>query len=726
MEAVEPWGNFPREQEEFADSIEGEDPRRAVKPSEENASTDELISEQVKSALRDKAEEHNEEHGDEEGKRITYRMLKNVFNRGMGAYQDSHREGMSPQQWSYARVNAFLYLVRNGNPENDAYNQDNDLLPEEHPKYNEDASDDSDSEENALTTTDVIVSDVFGQHDPMGSDDEETPQSIVERVVAAELEPDADELDEVYDAWSDSVNMTASELRRWSKNPCSREASLEPVSVMKRNLRLLERNKSDWTENDISDAKRTVSFIARMRGADSADLDGGPYGCPSKRDISLLNWAFNPFGSMPNHPDTDELDSVKEVTLAADEGETHSGDTSDVASLADYEMHEVSYEGSHDNDWNRPNLEDFVAAMGIEDDVSEYDDLTQQAQEDVASAFVISASGFPAENYEDLKLPVVEPNGELSLNALAAVKGGRGASQVEDLSDEMEEEIIDYVNQLASEEFDRNWSEEEAMPKHYGDTDDDEYMGSVPDSHMFESREDAEEKAESMGIEGSHMMDGMYVPGDTHEMYAMAKEEMSQSDSVMVALPVKTDTKDIKMTNMSNLEEQLSQLDNPVAVDVEELEALESKADRFDEMSENLEALRERTEVLDEVDQSALEELRETESPTVVEQESYEELQSEAEQVKGVYATSLADEMGAFDSEELAERFSIEELREKFEDEIGSVEEQLGATGSEEAQPRSQDPSEEELEQAHGESEEELSDEVAAKQEEIRQKILSN
>jgi hypothetical protein len=729
---IEPWGNFPREQDDFADTIEGEDPRRAVKPSEEeNTDFDELISEQVKDALKEKAEEHNEEHGDEEGKRVTYRMLKNVFERGMGAYQDSHREGMSPQQWSYARVNAFLYLVRNGQPENDQYVQDNDLLPEDHPKYDEDAPDDNDSEENALTTTDVIVSDVFGQHDAMGSDEHETPQSIVERVVTAELESDEDELDEVYSEWSDAVNMTASELRRWSKNPCSREASLEPVSVIKRNLRLLETNKNEWTENDISDAKRTISFIARMRGTDSADLDGGPHGCPSKRDISLLNWAYNPFDSMPEHPDSDELDAVEEVTLAADEGETHSGEASDVASLADYEMHEVSYEGTHDNEWDRPNLEDFVEAMGIEDDVSEYDDLTQQAQEDVASAFILSASGFPADDYGDLKLPVVEPTGELSLNALAAVKGGRGASAVEDLSDEMEDEIDDYVNQLASDEFDRNWSEEENMPKHYGEKDDEEYMD-VPDDHMFESESDAEDKAEDMGISGAHKMGDMWVPGASHEEYMMAVEEMAstatgKSVDTDVQVALQTDNNKLTLANMNDqLEEQLSELDNPVAVEAEELEDLESKADRFDEMSENLEALRERTEVIDEVDQSALEELRSTEEPVVVEEESYEELQTEAEQVKGVYAASLAEEMGAFEADELADRFSIEELREKFEKEIGSVEEELAATGSEEAEPRSQDPSEEELAQVNGESEEELSDEVAQKQQEIRQKILSN
>jgi hypothetical protein len=661
-----------------------------------------------------------------------------------------------------------------------AYTQDNDLLPEDHPKYNENPDEEENESvfQNALTTRDAIVREVFGEHDPMGGDEIESPEEIVERVVTAELSSDEDELDEVYDDWDDAVNMTASSLREWSGHPCSREASLDPVSVIRRNLELLDTNKSDWTTSHIDDAKRTISFISRMKGADTADLDGGPYGCPSKRDISLMNWAFNPFESIPSVPSEaeDELENVDEVELvrgeaeepvirsirdrirmmrnsperfsrqqvnrvaeridgniygsqvadlATDDGETRSGEASDVASLAEYEMHEVEFEGSHEDEWNRPNLEDFVEAMDIDEDISEYDDLTRQAQEDVASAFLISASGFPADDYGDLKLPVVEPNGELSVNALAAVKGGRGASEVDGLSEEMESDIIDYVNQLAEQKFNRNWSEENAMPKHYGDKDDEEYMGSVPDSHMFESREDAEEKAEDMGIEGAHMMDDMYVPGDTHEMYAMAKEEMSDSDSVMVALPVQTDTKNIKITNMSNLEEELGDLDSPVAVEADELEALEEKADRLDTMSESIEELRQRTEVMDEVSQSALEELQDANDPMIIESAEYEELEEEASQVKEMYAASLAEEYDAFSAEELSDKYSVATLREKFESVIGDVSEELSAS-SEQAQPRSQDPSEEELSSQSDGSTEELEESVQERQEQIREKILSN
>jgi hypothetical protein len=103
---------------------------------------------------------------------------------------------------------------------------------------------------------------------------------------------DPEELDEVFSAWRSSVNMSASELEAWSRNECSRKASLDPAAVIARNLRLLKTKKADWTSREIRDAKRTISFVARMRGAEQ----GPPAvkGCPSRRDISLKNWAFDP------------------------------------------------------------------------------------------------------------------------------------------------------------------------------------------------------------------------------------------------------------------------------------------------------------------------------------------------------------------------------------------------------------------------------------------------
>lgn len=99
------------------------------------------------------------------------------------------------------------------------------------------------------------------------------------------------DIDRVYSAYKQAVNMSASELERWSETECSKLASLDR-SPIKRNLRLLRKRKDEWTQNDAKDANRTISFVSRMRGASR----GKPArdGCPSKRDISLKNWAYDP------------------------------------------------------------------------------------------------------------------------------------------------------------------------------------------------------------------------------------------------------------------------------------------------------------------------------------------------------------------------------------------------------------------------------------------------
>lgn len=103
---------------------------------------------------------------------------------------------------------------------------------------------------------------------------------------------DQDKLNEVYKRYHQMVNMSASELEAWSKTEASKRASLDRGPIQ-RNLRLLRKKKAEWTNRDIADANRTISFISRMKKVAKGkpvnkDI---PY---SKRDISLRNWAFNP------------------------------------------------------------------------------------------------------------------------------------------------------------------------------------------------------------------------------------------------------------------------------------------------------------------------------------------------------------------------------------------------------------------------------------------------
>jgi hypothetical protein len=320
------------------------------------------------------------------------------------------------------------------------------------------------------------------------------------------------------------------------------------------------------------------------------------------------------------------------------------------------------------------------------DEYDSYDDLPESAQETIGDHFLISMSGFPAENFGDYKLPVVDLEGRLSVRALSAAKGGRGVSQVRGLSDEMEETIVEYINELANEEFDREWGMEEAA-----------YNDMMMEEYMYETPEEAMEAGEEMGLEGVHMHGEMYCPGETHQdlMDAVAsmgmygdsmeedgEEEMSQrtrADSLAVLTSDdlrrrnKSEESELdslttaKIINMSNITEELQaaleELEAPVAVEQADLESLQEKASKYDDISEDISELRERTEVLDDVNRELVEELAEAEEPLVIESARYETLSDEAEHVKTIYAEGLSDELGLFEPEELMERFSIEELR---------------------------------------------------------------
>lgn len=79
--------------------------------------------------LKKKVADHNSKG---KGSKATLGMLKAVYRRGAGAYSTSHAPKMSRDGWAMARVNAFLYLLKNGRPSNPNYKQDNDLLPSGH------------------------------------------------------------------------------------------------------------------------------------------------------------------------------------------------------------------------------------------------------------------------------------------------------------------------------------------------------------------------------------------------------------------------------------------------------------------------------------------------------------------------------------------------------------------------------------------------------------------
>lgn len=455
------------------------------------------------------------------------------------------------------------------------------------------------------------------------------------------------------------------------------------------------------------------------------------------------------------------------------QNEEGSGDNMDEEELQELSTHEVSFDGTRDGDWTKPDLTEFMNAMDA--DAESWGDLTEEQQNQVASHFLVSKSGFPPENFGDLALPVVETDGQLNLNALQNAKARAG--QVSGLSGDTLGEVENMIDGLANENFDATFGEDEEEMQHaidvvrstrtafefadgrivsvdgdgveelrsrtelreHGDMD-------VPEEHMFEDREDAMDKAEDMDLDGVHEMDGMWVPGSTHEEYMQAtsdeEEEMSSNDDAS-GETAEAEAGEGSEPDTNASEEELSENesdtdmtdDNTVEIDEDELEELRSKAEEAEEREEELEELREgfsedlaelkeRTAVLDEADRDQVDQLAEADDPVVVESEKFEELEESADQAREAYAAALSEYTGpAVSEEDLAERYTISELRERLEeqlDEEDEVEEELTPD------PKSEDPeSEEELEEASGEAEEEeeLEEEAAEKQEELRAKM---
>ena len=100
-----------------------------------NEGSNDNVSETVENGLKKKLEDHREKVGKDPKKQTTLRKLKIVYNRGIGAYRtnpSSVRPSVSsPEQWANARVNSFLYALRNLRYRSGKH--DTDLLPKDHP-----------------------------------------------------------------------------------------------------------------------------------------------------------------------------------------------------------------------------------------------------------------------------------------------------------------------------------------------------------------------------------------------------------------------------------------------------------------------------------------------------------------------------------------------------------------------------------------------------------------
>ncbi len=158
------------------------------------------VSGKALETIKNKVEEHNEEVGDVKSKRTTVGVLSKVYERGIGAYKTnpaSVRPSVSsPEQWAIARINSFLYALRNGRFRSGKH--DTDLLPEGHPlstKNKEDKSMEYKEDRHILNVeeTDDTYVISFAKHEDMMESMEDDDKDMLESRPYHDEEKDKDE-----------------------------------------------------------------------------------------------------------------------------------------------------------------------------------------------------------------------------------------------------------------------------------------------------------------------------------------------------------------------------------------------------------------------------------------------------------------------------------------------------------------------------------------------------
>ncbi|WP_227380029.1 hypothetical protein [Haladaptatus halobius] len=106
--------------------------------------------------------------------------------------------------------------------------------------------------------------------------------------------------------------------------------------------------------------------------------------------------------------------------------------------MTEYDIHEPEYSGTTTEEWDSPQEEDF-----------ETNDLS-----DIDNHFILSSTGFPPDNFTDLKLPVVSPDGALNENALQTAHGGaHSVEAIDDIDDETKQDVQNLLEDLSQDEF---------------------------------------------------------------------------------------------------------------------------------------------------------------------------------------------------------------------------------------------------------------------------------
>jgi hypothetical protein len=348
--------------------------------------------------------------------------------------------------------------------------------------------------------------------------------------------------------------------------------------------------------------------------------------------------------------------------------------------LQDMDIHRPEFRATDERDWNSPNLEDFTDES--------WEDLSDSEKNAVGRHFLISKSGFPAENYTDLALPVVEPDGTLNLNALQNAKAR--VSQVSGIDEDEIQRVSKMINNLANGNFEDADFTEVDMAKHKKSTMV-EFEYTNGDKVKWESS-----GGMAMGVVRDRTKDSCFneeIDGDVevcgeqdepaylieifddeeqettgtmvgHKQKTLEKADFQLND-IMVEKPMAEEDQETQEPSDQSSEQE----EQSVSEDYVTAEELESFKD------EVLDSLQEELGDDDEADEEAedegddVEEVEEEASDT--ELSEFEEFRQENPEL------SLSEAAERFEEENRDVEEKLQEIEEQFEQQISDLEEKL-------------------------------------------------
>ena len=214
------------------------------------------LPERTQKALTKKATDHNEDVNNNKAKTTTKLRLAVVYWRGIGAYKTnpgSVRPSVSsPEQWAMARVNSYLYALRNGKYRSGKH--DTDLLPKDHPM----AGDDEKKNTDALELRGSV-----GDKDPTNFPTDGEDQQVALRNSEFERFPheEAQKLKEEWpQIWKKGGNILGNKQFNRLKPIADRDSSIAETRTEEEAIRLREA----WAARHFKDF-RLAGVVAQIK-----------------------------------------------------------------------------------------------------------------------------------------------------------------------------------------------------------------------------------------------------------------------------------------------------------------------------------------------------------------------------------------------------------------------------------------------------------------------------